>query len=397
MRLNLAKVPRELKIIFELLKDESVENLVEKGRYLFTKIDWTLFLKLCTHHRVYTMIYPRLKQLPEDMIPSNVIQYLADKYKNNTFKMLFLSAEMEQLSMKLTEEQIRVLFLKGPVIAHDLYGDISLRTSSDLDFLVPFEKLEITEELLESLGYKKDEYIHSVLGDWKWRHHHFTYFHPVKKIKAEVHWRLNPGPGPEPHFDDLWKERRKSNLTFSPIYFLGKEDLFLFLVSHGARHGWSRLRWLSDIQHMMGQDIDWNRIQVLLKKYHFINQGSQALVLASELLNAEVNTDMTHMVENKKSRGLAQEAIFYFERMVNLHTDPVPDDICKYHAKHLFSLMSPKQKLLFLLSCIHPLPEDAETLPLPNRLHFLYFLLRPFLWAWRKTKRETRYLRGQKS
>ncbi|MDQ0859298.1 nucleotidyltransferase family protein [Bacillus sp. V2I10] len=397
MRLNLAKVPRELKIIFELLKDESIENLVEKSRYLFTKIDWTLFLKLSIHHRVYTMIYPRLKQLPEDIIPSNVIQYLADKYRNNTFKMLFLSAEMEQLSKKLSEHQIRVLFLKGPVIAHDLYGDISLRTSSDLDFLVPFEKLERTEELLKTLGYEKDEYIHSVLGDWKWRHHHFTYFHPVKKTKAEVHWRLNPGPGLEPHFEDLWKERRKSELTSSPIYFLGKEDLFLFLVSHGARHGWSRLRWLSDIQHMMGQDIDWNKIQVLLKKHHFINQGSQALVLASELLNADVKTNMTHMVENKKSRGLAQEAIFYFERMVNLHTDPVPDEIWKYHAKHLFSLMSPKQKLLFLFSCIHPLPEDAETLRLPNRLHFLYFPLRPFLWAWRKTKRETRYLRGQKS
>ena len=38
----------------------------------------------------------------------------------------------------------------------------------------------------------KDDYIQTVLNDWKWRHHHVTYFHPEKEIKLEIHWRLNP-------------------------------------------------------------------------------------------------------------------------------------------------------------------------------------------------------------
>ena len=82
----------------------------------------------------------------------------------------------------------------------------------------------------------------SVLNDWKWRHHHVTYFHPQKKIKLEIHWRLNPGPAKEPSFRRImgWK-RIRVLLTSYPVYFLGREDLFLFLVSHGARHGWSRL------------------------------------------------------------------------------------------------------------------------------------------------------------
>ena len=45
-----------------------------------------------------------------------------------------------------------LLFLKGPVLAKELYGDISLRTSSDLDILIPIHKLGKLEELLKNSG-----------------------------------------------------------------------------------------------------------------------------------------------------------------------------------------------------------------------------------------------------
>ena len=80
-------------------------------------------------------------------------------------------------------------------------------------------------------------------------------FHPQKKIKLEVHWRLNPGPAKDQALMILWERKRISSLTSSPVYFLGREDLFLFLVSHGARHGWSRLRWLVDINQIVKQEL----------------------------------------------------------------------------------------------------------------------------------------------
>ena len=79
-----------------------------------------------------------------------------------------------------------------------------------------------------------------------------------KEVKLEVHWRLNPGPAKEPTFNELWERKRISILlTDSPVYFLGREDLFLFLVTHGARHGWSRLRWLVDIHQIVNKIINW--------------------------------------------------------------------------------------------------------------------------------------------
>ncbi|MFC3884762.1 nucleotidyltransferase family protein [Bacillus songklensis] len=384
--LDLEYVPKELRLLLQVIKRENGDK-VHKSMELTSAIDWGLFLAMAMHHRTYPLLNAEFKIMENELIPPYVIQVINQAYKKNTFLMLHLSAEMEQLSKLFYENQIRLLVLKGPVLAEDLYGDLSLRTCGDLDVLVPISELEKVDKLLLKLGYKKDDYIQTVLNDWRWRHHHVTYFHPQKKVKLEIHWRLNPGPGKEPSFNELWERKRISSLTSDPVYYLGREDLFFFLVCHGARHGWSRLRWLIDINQIVKQKIDWIKLIKLLKKYQYLHVGGQALVLASQLLNTPITKEMKLLIRGNHPKQLAQDAIFYLEKMVNLHTDPVPEDVAAYHKRHLFSLMSNQQKFFFIMSFLYPYPEDAETLPLPKHLHFLYFPLRPFLWAWRKTRK----------
>ncbi|MBT2686223.1 nucleotidyltransferase family protein [Bacillus sp. ISL-37] len=378
--LDLAYVPRELKVQLGLLSKNAKE-------VCFEGLNWDLFIDLAMHHRTFPVLYPKLKQLQKEKIPEFVMKTLEMQYKQNTFRMLQLCAEMEQVSALFSMNDIKLLVLKGPVLASDLYGDLSRRTCGDLDVLIPINDLQKVEDLLLQEGYRKDDYIHTVLGDWKWRHHHVTYFHETKPIKLEIHWRLNPGPGVEPAFEELWARKRVSSLTKTPVYYLGKEDLFTFLVSHGARHGWSRLRWLMDISQMAEQEMDWQQILSMFGKYSSRDVAGQALILAAELLGSR-QPEGTEQVFTSKAKTLAQEAIFYFEKMVNLHNDPVPDEVASFHKEHLFSLMSKKQKALFILSFLYPYPEDAETLPLPKPLHFLYFPLRPCLVVWRRTRKQ---------
>ncbi|MGJ9459028.1 nucleotidyltransferase domain-containing protein [Oceanobacillus sp. CF4.6] len=382
--LDITNIPKEGLLILDLLKSDGRR---EMDPAIYKTIDWDIFIDLTLHHRVYPVLYPKLKNLGEDVIPSYVIENLNQLFKRNTFQMLQLSAVMEQISRLCSDVDIPVIFLKGPVLAHDLYGEISLRTSSDLDILIPIKHLDKAEALFSEQGYEKDDYIETVLNDWKWRHHHVTYFHPQQNIKIEIHWRLNPGPAPEPNFTQLWGRKRISKLTSFPVYLLGREDLFLFLVSHGARHGWSRLRWLVDIQQLMKQDIDWKWTYQLLKRYRYLRVGGQGIILATQLLNTTFKREMRPITSTKCTNKLAQQAVFYLERKVNLHTDPIPEDISRYHKRHLFSLMSSQQKLVFILSFLYPYPEDQQTLPLPKAFHLLYFPLRPFLWAWRKTRK----------
>ncbi|MFS0638323.1 nucleotidyltransferase family protein [Mesobacillus foraminis] len=380
-QLDLKLLPKELNLILYIMK---VKNHLNE-QVNTECIDWDLFEKLVIHHRIYPLIYKNIKDVR--FIPLHVKEKLKKLYKRNTFQMLYLSAKMEEVNKVCIANDIPVLFLKGPVIASELYGNISLRTSADLDILIPINDLEKMENLLISTGYEKDDYIETVLSDWKWRHHHITFFHPLKKIKVEVHWRLNPGPGKEPRFKELWERKRISKeFTNSPIYFLGQEDLFLFLVMHGSRHGWSRLRWLIDIHQMLKQELNWETLNNLLKRFYSQHIAGQAIVLCNELLNAKVPASKFPSMNKKKSWRLAQEAIFYVERMVNLHNYPLPEEVHLHHKRHIVSLMSIHQKALFTMSSMYPYYTDAKTLPLPKKIHFLYFVLRPFLWIWRKTR-----------
>ncbi|MFN7250075.1 MAG: nucleotidyltransferase family protein [Anaerobacillus sp.] len=381
LSLNTTTIPKELSLILDLLKKEEGQKAAFEG------IDWDLLIKLSIHHRLYPILYSKLKQVDCPYIPNYVIQTLSNHYKRNTFQMLHLCGEMQTVSELFLKQDIRLIFLKGPVLAQSLYGDLSLRTSCDLDFLIPIEKLDEAEALLVDLGYEKDDYIKTVLNDWRWRHHHVTYYHAQKGIKLEIHWRLHPGPGKEQTFDELWKHKCTSTLTTKPVYYLGKEDLFLFLITHGARHGWSRLRWLQDIHQLLQQDLNISRLAQILTKYQYQQVAGKAIILASQLFNTILTREVEQLIHGERPKKLAQDTMFYLEKMVNLHTDPVPEDVSRYHKRYLFSLMSFQQKMLFILSFLYPYPEDAETLPLPKKLHLLYFPLRPFLWVWRKTRK----------
>lgn len=380
--LDLDLIPKELKLLLEIIKTENEDIYGSFIRESFKDIDWKLFLQLVMHHRVYPVIYSKLKKIDEKLIPQHVIQTLYQEYKKNTFQMLLLCREMEQLSKLFTENQIPLLFLKGPVIAADIYGDISLRTSKDLDILIPINSLQKAEKLLLSSGFIKS-LVPYVLNEWKWKTHHIVYFHPQRNIQLEIHWRLQPRPSSEPPFNKLWERKRVSTITSYPVHFLGKEDLFLYLVSHGSRHAWFRLRWLIDIDKMLRKGINLDKTNLLLKKYQSLHLVGQALLLASQLLKTPINEEMKLLTVGNRSKEIAQMAIFFIK-------DILPLDIImssNFYRHYQFSLKSSNlQKIYPIILLFYPNSADAETLRLPKPLHFLYFPLRPFLWTWRKTR-----------
>ncbi|WP_310551268.1 nucleotidyltransferase domain-containing protein [Paenibacillus glufosinatiresistens] len=383
---RIEELPVEMRLLLALLsRDGETGSLSEAYDSVWEQVDWDQFIELAMHHRVFPNLYPILKNGYKERVPEEVLRRCYELYSRNTLQMLYFTAEMSKLGRLLSDHGIRCLFLKGPVLAQDLYGEVSLRTSSDLDVLVPVEMLDQAEALLASSGYIKDEYIRSVLNDWKWRHHHYAYVHSATGLKVEVHWRLNPTPALDPRFDELWERKRVSTLSADPLYYLGREDLFFFLATHGARHGWSRVRWLLDIHKLLGQNPDPDRLTRTLKKYNVVSIGGQALALADRLLSSEMAPELRKLRDRPRSQKLAMEAMYYVERRINLHNKPLPEEVERYHKRHQFRLLAPGRKTFFTLSLLFPYPEDADTLPLPKRLHVLYIPLRPVLWLWRKT------------
>ncbi|PFA18433.1 Renal dipeptidase [Bacillus cereus] len=373
--LDLTLLSKEFKLLLELLKEDNEEGIQKNKQELFSDIDWEHFLYLARHHRVYPLMYVRLKSMDKSLIPQEVIETLCSEYRRNTFQMLQLSGEMERLNQLFHEHGIQLLLLKGPVIAQEIYGDISLRTSKDLDILIKEINLEKVENVLLDLGYVRNG-VQTILNERKWRHHHVSYFHPKKCIEIEIHWKIHPFPMKQPSFDELWQRRRVTSLMGSSVCFLGKEDLFLYLIVHGARHGWFRLRWLKDIDQMFRRSMDFERIYKFLEKYKYHIPYSQVRILLSILLHTPMREKVKILTKEKQAEKLAEKAYIH---IINSKQQ-------SYISSYLISLETNSQRLLLIISSLYPCFKDVEIIKLPKYLHFLYFPLRPFLWTWRKTK-----------
>src|SRR5699024_8712085 len=151
-------------------------------------------------------------------------------------------------------------------------------------------------------------------------------------------------------------------------------------IKHGARHGWSRLRWLLDINQFINKGMDWSHIFNIAKNYQSLHIIGQGIALSRQLFETEIPGEIESTFISDRSVKLAKQSMYYFKSMINLHTVPLPIEVSHYHKHYLFSLMCIQQKTLFLMSFLFPYPEDTETLQLPIQLHFLYFPLRPLLW-----------------
>ncbi|MDG0814414.1 nucleotidyltransferase domain-containing protein [Cohnella rhizosphaerae] len=349
----------------------------------FAEVDWSRFLRLAKSHRVYPVLSAYFGKKTTE-IPEKVKAELDTESRYNRLKMLSLAAEMSRISACLASGGIRAIVLKGPLLAQDLYGDLSRRTSKDLDVLVPAEKLDEVRSLLAELGYECErEQLPNVLNGWKWRHHHVSFLHPSHSLQIEIHWRLAPGPGREPDFDELWSRRREHSFGSAPVAYLGPEDQFLYLVHHGARHGWFRMRWLCDIDVLARRELDWSSCAQRSAAYGMEHLVGQALILASRLLHTPVPRELERFTRLKRAGArISQVLLFIRDSLEN-----APPDRVRAYERYLFAIKPRRQKLLYLLSLLYPYPMDAQTLPLPKILHFLYFPLRPLLWTWRKLDR----------
>ncbi|PGK22464.1 Renal dipeptidase [Priestia megaterium] len=406
--LNFSNIPKELNLLIEILKSKNNKESLSFRRELFRDINWDTFLRLAKHHRVYPLAYIKLKELDQRLVPLRVIQTLYQEYKINTFQMLQLSGEIEQVSKLFSENQIRTLFLKGPVLAKDIYNDVSLRTSKDIDILISIDDLEKTHRLLLEYGYEPEETGQGKKVIRRWGKHHVAYSSPKKGIQIEVHWRLHPPPTKEPSFNELWRRKRQSNLTAYPVYFLGKKDLLLYLIDHGNRHGWFRLRWLTDIDLVIRNLViskQNSKVFDARKGYHLDQEANflriQALILANQLLETPIDEEAKLIIEEKHSKRLIRLAITSIVQMGDPSSKQSEIAFESYtHRLHLIKsdlkrallinwylfLMKPNiHKIIFLGDLLKPyLLGNKGVQLLQQTLPSLNFLL---LWKKKKSKK----------
>jgi hypothetical protein len=162
-----------------------------------------------------------------------------------------LRERLDEVLEALDRAGVVAVPLKGPVLGERLYGDQSLRVSSDLDVLVGAERLGDAQGALVALGYGSEP--ESARRGPRAHQHHITLSGP-EGIAVELHFRLISGFGalvPAREFLDRATLYRSPNRGEYRV--LSGEDELIYLLTHAAGHLFERLAWLYDVKMLLAR------------------------------------------------------------------------------------------------------------------------------------------------
>lgn len=186
----------------------------------------------------------------------------ADEAALTTMRQISLLGHLARL---FAQQGIRVLSVKGPALAMEIYGTPGMRSNHDLDLLVDSTQLDQAVKLLAQDGWTW--YEGDVLTTPKRRaeslrsQNHYLFI--KGDIYLELHWRLRPWDCDA--FEQLWEARRQVMLGGAEIAVPGVVHQLHHLVYHGVSHGFHRMKWLADLavllpRHTGDMDALWHSL-----------------------------------------------------------------------------------------------------------------------------------------
>ena len=388
-----------MRLLLACSRSSMCEEDFERVRVLSSgPIDWEAFILLVDHHRVIPMIYRNLNGLDGNEVPEQIRRRLQNRFERNTQRSLALTAELVRLVKQFERNSIPVVPLKGPVLASHVYSDVGMRYAGDLDLLVTHEHIGQAEHLIHQEGYQRTHPAFSLSPRqqkiFAWQRKDFVYYCDDRQISVELHWRWNMNPYLFPlDIDYVWESRQTIAIVGTRIAIMPIQELLLYLCTHGSIHAWSRLFWLCDVAELlrMNQSLDWAQIMERADKLSVRRPLVQALVLSNLLLESPLPDLFRDYLERDRAvQGLINMALRIMTTPTDLPNRPFTS-IYILRKLHIFRLNRDfRYKLLEFQRHISSISEDWQSVPLPDFLFPLYYVLRPFMWFWRFYIKEIR-------
>jgi hypothetical protein len=173
------------------------------------------------------------------------------------------------------EAGISIICIKGPLLSYRIYGDASVRYSHDIDLLVESDSLngiitmmrEAHYELMKGMLWPAEKCKQDIIRQST---HHISFYNKELKFCVEIHWALTVGLPIRMVVVDKILKQNLTTIDYSGRSFtvLNKEFELTYLMIHGSRHAWSRLKWLVDIKDYPVDGLNLNKWKTLVKSFH---------------------------------------------------------------------------------------------------------------------------------
>ena len=366
----------------ELETDRSsrVEALVQED------LNWEFLLELARRHGVTPLLHSQLTMVAEPAIPDLVLECLQNAVRHNAEWNLHLTSELRRLLDRFDEEDISVIPYKGPVLAQYAYDSLALREFADLDILIRRQDVQKVKSLLESDGYRLTNFTpfpgyreNDILrrNTVILPRPEFAFYQGSNAIKVELRWQLGSGLRSfDVPFDEFWARHDEMTMAGRSVQSLSPEDRILVLTTHGWKHHWHRLEWICGIAAVLRRDeeLSWPLVFARARELGRHKETLCSLLIAAKLLHVDLPESVCNRV--RTNPGVVSLASESSARVINNFTsEPDPVSGLVFDLKVCENSVDALSLLLHVI--FYPRTPEYEFVPLPRRLHPVYYLIRP--------------------
>lgn len=354
-------------------------------------IDWPAFKRVVRRQRVGGLVHNALGAAGVD-VPPDIAADLAAQARRIARQNLMLALETMRLQQAFDAAGIPLLVLKGVALAQQVYDTLALKEGKDIDLLVPAGRAEAALARLEADGYALLNPARALTAAQRRAVVRFgSEFALVRHgggPQVELRFRLTDNMLLLKGIDPFASPQTISLPDGARLRTLNEENLFAYLCVHGASHGWSRLKWLADLNALLAREsgAEIKRLYRYAERTGGGRCAGQALLLCRRLLGLRLPATLEAELNGSKRLALLTDMAVY----VMAGPDARSGNEQRAFATTRVSLMqfmlgsSPAH---FLAQCRIASVRlgDVVRYPLPRALHFLYPLLRVPLWIRRHT------------
>jgi hypothetical protein len=354
--------------------ETQIRALAESG------LDWANLLAAAANHGMAPLVCQRLDAAAGEVLPPLWRNRFREEFLRNTRRNLALTGELFRVLGALEAHSVRAVPYKGPVLAAQAYGDISLRQFADLDIVVPQREIVEASRALATLGYSSDS------DPSRPRDLRFIARGGVGQLSfsrkggfstVELHTEKTMRYFPLPlDWEELRPRLYDIRCGGRLVRTFSLEDTLCLLSVHGAKHFWERLGWICDVSNLtqLPQGVDWIVVEQIARRMRCWKMVLLGLAVATRMFESPLPERVLGAIDRDSSVQAMRRHVCadFFRRGESSGV-----------ARRLrFRLQSYETVAQGLRQCLRfatqPTEDDWKAVTLPRGLEPLYALVRPW-------------------
>jgi hypothetical protein len=340
-------------------------------------LDWFKAIDLASVHRLSPVLISQVQQHAMARVPEIIRLEFVERFRAQTIRNFELTRELLEVLSVLKKSGVDALAFKGPVLAQQLYGHLSLREFLDLDILVAPTHASAVIALLSAKGFDPQFILtRQQFTRFQGIRSQMGLYHATKRALVEVHWALlTPGYTFSPATEIAWESTQTISIAGRAVETFSHETQLLFTCVHQAKHNWSRLGWLMDLAALIRQSpaMNWQRIQKRAGSFGSARMIRVSLQLVQLLFHVTLPAGIAEWVtQDACSNKIAEKLLKGLLSADTKADQPMPLD-------PLFqaSMESLADRAFYWFdTMLRPTPLEWALLPLPDSLYALYYPIR---------------------